>query len=462
MSDRLQILILSAEPPYPPTYGGARIRLFHLLQQLAPRYDFTLLTLLETPEDREFLPALEPYCRKILAFDYTPPATRPTLRERLRAPAYRLVDSPPMAAALVSELRDGHYDLVHADTPRMAIYTPLLRGQRKIIAATDSSTLAHRNQTALAKGLRAKARARYLQWLVTRYERDNYREYDAGVVVADRDAAVIRRLCPRLPVHVIPNGVNPDFLSIQPAENPSVDHNSEVGAVPPLQKHMKSDDFREGPRPRGPLRGDFSAESSFQPILTADVFQLVFTGTLDYEPNVDAVLWFTQQILPLIRRDILATQFHVIGRNPTPKIHELASQNPAVTVTGFVPDLRPALAAAAVYVCPLRLGAGLKNKVLEAMAMGLAIVTTTEGASGNAGRNGQHFMVADDPANFAAAVVKLLRDPQRREQLGAAARQLVSETYSWERAGEAFHKLYLEVARRKRETRDFTGGVGSW
>ena len=397
MSDRLQILILSAEPPYPPTYGGARIRLFHLLQQLAPRHDLTLLTLLETPEDREFLPSLEPYCRKIMAFDYTPPVTRPSWRERLRAPAYRLVDNPQMAAALVSELRDGHYDLVHADTSRMAVYTPLLGGHRKIIAATDSSTLAHRNQTALAKGLRAKVRARYLQWLVTRYERDNYREYDAGVVVAERDAAVIWQLCPRLAVHVIPNGVNPDFLSFQPAP-------------------------------------------------AADAGRLVFTGTLDYEPNVDAVLWFTQQILPLIRRDIPAAQLHVIGRNPTPQFHELASQNPAVKVTGFVPDLRPALAEAAVYVCPLRLGAGLKNKVLEAMAMSLAIVTTTEGASGNAGRDGQHFLVANDPANFAAAVVTLLRNSQRREQLGAAARQLVSETYSWERAGEAFHQLYLEVA----------------
>ena len=405
MSDRLQVLILSAEPPYPPTHGGARIRLYHLLQQLAPRHDLTLLTLLETPEEREFLPPLEPYCRKILAFDYTPPATRPSLRDRLRAPAYRLADSPPLAAALVNELRTGHYDLVHADTSRMAVYTPLLRGQRKIIAATDSSTLSHRNQTALTKGLQAKARARYLQWLVTRYERDNYREYDAGVMVADRDAAVIRRLCPQLSVRVIPNGVNPDFLNFPLAPG-------------------------------------------------ADSGQLVFTGTLDYEPNVDAVFWFTQQILPLIHRAIPAAHLHVIGRNPTSRILDLAIQNPTVTVAGFVPDLRPALAAATVYVCPLRLGAGLKNKVLEAMAMGMAIVTTTEGASGNAGCAGQHFLVADNPANFAAAVVTLLRDPDRRQQLGAAARQLVSETYSWERAGAAFHQLYLEVASGRQETVD--------
>ena len=427
MSDHLQVLILSAEPPYPPTYGGARIRLFHLLQQLAPRHDITLLTLLETPEDRDFLPALKPYCRKILAFDFTPPAKRPTLRERLRAPAYRLVDSPPLAAALVSELRDGHYDLVHADTSRMAVYTPLLRGHHKIIAATDSSTLAHQNQTTLAQGLRAQARARYLQWLVTRYERDNYREYDAGVVVAERDAAVIRRLCPHLAVHVIPNGVNPDFLNFQPAPPAAPFQLQSVSKVLPADASTRC----RGSRPTiagesgcraGMPDGLPAASSDFQNTL------LVFTGTLDYEPNVDAVLWFTQQILPLIRRDIPATQFHVIGRNPTPKIHELASENPNVKVTGFVPDLRPALAAATVYVCPLRLGAGLKNKVLEAMAMGLAIVTTTEGASGNAGRDGQHFLVANDPANFAAAGVKLLCDPHLRQQLGAAARQLVSES----------------------------------
>ena len=405
MSDRLQVLILSAEPPYPPTYGGARIRLYHLIKQLAPQHDLTLLTLLETPEDRDFLPFLQPFCRKILAFDHPEPTERPSLRDRLRAPAYRLSYSRPMAVALINELRDGNYTLVHADTSRMAVYTPLLQGHHKIIAATDSATLALRNQTPLARGFRAQVRARYLQSLVTRYERTNYREYDAGVTVATRDAEVIRHLCPALPVTVIPNGVNPDFFNHLPT----------------------------------------SAE---------DDLRLIFTGTLDYDSNVDAVLWFTRQILPSIRGVVPQAHFHVVGRNPTSKILDLVNPSAGVTVAGFIPDLRPALALAAVYVCPLRMGAGMKNKLLEAMAMGKAIVTTSEGASGNVGRDGQHFLVADDPADFAAAVVTLLRDPQRRQELGAAAQQLVRENYSWERAGAAFHQLYLDVAGGRQETVD--------
>jgi sugar transferase (PEP-CTERM/EpsH1 system associated) len=398
--DRLRILVVSGEPPYPPTYGGARIRLFHLLKQLSPRHDFTLLTLLETQEDRGFVKPLEDYCQRVFSFDSPPATTRPRLCDRVRAPAYRLAFSRQLAEALSNEVRHGRYDLVHIETSRMAVYTPLLGGCRKIIDAVDSSTLHHRNQAALAQGARARLRACCLQFLVTRFERANFRHYDAGVTVAGRDAEVIRQLCPALTVHVIPNGVNPDFFQ-------------------------------------------FNADSPEDPA------RLIFTGTMDYAPNVDAVVWFTQQILPQIRRAVPEVRFHIVGRNPTPRVLQLAGEHGGVAVEGFAPDLRPHLARSSVYVCPLRTGAGMKNKMLEAMAIGKAIVTTAEGASGNDGRDGEHFRIATSPQDFAEAVTTLLRSPERRHRMGSDARAFVQQHYSWEHSAALFEQLYLDVARNR-------------
>src|SRR5262249_8448219 len=139
---------------------------------------------------------------------------------------------------------------------------------------------------------------------------------------------------------------------------------------------------------------------------------LVFSGSMDWHPNEDAVIHFADNILPRIRRDVPEATFTIIGRNPGARVRELADR-PGIRVTGTIDDVRPAIAEGAVYVVPLRAGGGTRLKIFEALAMGKAVVSTTVGAEGLALVDGEHFVDANEPDEFATAVVDLLRDPVR-------------------------------------------------
>jgi glycosyltransferase involved in cell wall biosynthesis len=166
---------------------------------------------------------------------------------------------------------------------------------------------------------------------------------------------------------------------------------------------------------------------------------------MDWHPNEDAVLHFVNTILPRIRSEVPETTFTVVGRNPTPRLREIAERAGGVTVTGTVDDVRPSIAEAAVYVVPLRAGGGTRLKIFEALAMGRPVVSTTVGAEGLGIGPGRHYVCADDPAGFAGAIVSLLRDPDRRRQLGDAGRRLVESCYSWPTIARVFEQRCEEV-----------------
>lgn len=174
---------------------------------------------------------------------------------------------------------------------------------------------------------------------------------------------------------------------------------------------------------------------------------LVFTGVMDYFPNVDGCIWFAREILPLIRREHPEAHFTIVGSSPTPEILALARLD-GVEVTGFVPETRDYLARAAVAVAPLRIARGIQNKVLEAMSMGLAVVGTTHATQGVAGTHGTDYLVADTAADFAAACSRLLSSPADAAALGAKARLFVEEHYDWERCLEPLGALVEKIAAR--------------
>jgi glycosyltransferase involved in cell wall biosynthesis len=172
--------------------------------------------------------------------------------------------------------------------------------------------------------------------------------------------------------------------------------------------------------------------------------RLVFSGSMDWHPNEDAVLHFADAILPRIRAEIPGVTLTVVGRNPTARLREIALRA-EIIVTGTVDDVRPSIAEAAVYVVPLRAGGGTRLKIFEALAMAKPVVSTTVGAEGLALEPGRHFVAADDPRDFANAVVGLLRDPQRRHALGQAGRDLVEAYYSWPTVAREFEDRCEEV-----------------
>lgn len=173
---------------------------------------------------------------------------------------------------------------------------------------------------------------------------------------------------------------------------------------------------------------------------------LVFTGSMDWMPNEDGVLYFLRSILPLIRREIPDVSFTIVGRKPSEKLRAAAASEPGVRVTGTIDDVRPYVREGSVYVVPLRIGSGTRLKIFEAMAMGKAIVSTTLGAEGLPISDGGDISIADSPEEFSRKVCLLLRDPEERRRLGSAARHLVEQHYGWSSVAAEFDAVLRRVA----------------
>jgi len=172
---------------------------------------------------------------------------------------------------------------------------------------------------------------------------------------------------------------------------------------------------------------------------------LVFTGKMDFRPNIDAVLWFSQSVLPRLWERVPEAHFYVVGQSPSPRLDPLRAE-PRITITGRVEDTRPYIAGAAVYVVPLRVGGGTRLKVLEAMALGRPLVSTTLGVEGLGTAHGQELLLADEPEAFAQAIAGLLHDEGRRQALGRAARAFVERGYGWEAIGPRLESVYTAAS----------------
>jgi glycosyltransferase involved in cell wall biosynthesis len=186
--------------------------------------------------------------------------------------------------------------------------------------------------------------------------------------------------------------------------------------------------------------------------------RLVFSGSMDWHPNEDAVCYFVDTILPRVRAEVPDTTFTIIGRNPGERVRALAS-TPGVHVTGTIDDVRPLIDEASVYVVPLRAGSGTRIKIFEALAMAKAVVSTTVGAEGLALESGRHFLAADTPHDFAHAIVRLLRDPAKRQALGTAGRDLVETNYSWATIARQFEDRCEEVVAEHAYAGQTVGGL---
>ena len=171
---------------------------------------------------------------------------------------------------------------------------------------------------------------------------------------------------------------------------------------------------------------------------TGKPHNLVFTGSMDWLPNEDAIRYFTESVMPRIKQSVPDVTLTVVGRDPYPALLELSKRDPSVIVTGRVEDVRPYMDEAAVYIVPLRIGGGTRLKIYEAMAMEKAIVSTSIGAEGLPVVNGKEIVLADTPESFADAVVKLLKDPRVAEEIGQRAAARVRAEFGWESVADSF------------------------
>jgi polysaccharide biosynthesis protein PslH len=295
-------------------------------------------------------------------------------------------------ARVRSVVASGAFDVIHTRQLPMAAITAGIKHPAKLLELIDSETLQ------ASRRVRSKAPQTWLRAAAARIvERRAVRQFHACTTVAAADAQVVQQLAPGMPVHVTPNGVDAAYFA-------------------PL-------DLPEQPE------------------------TIIFTGAMSFPPNVTAVLHFYHDILPLIRREMPNVRFVIAGRDPAPSIAALA-RDPFVTVTGFVDDMRPWLARASLMVCPMVMGSGIKNKVLEALAMARPVVATTMGVEALEVTSGNELMIADTAEAFASATLALLGDTATRRRMGAAGRELVLRRYTWDACAASYDAIYSQLATR--------------
>jgi sugar transferase (PEP-CTERM/EpsH1 system associated) len=408
----MNILLLSPYPPYPP-HGGGTMRIYQLLRGLAQHHTVTCLTF---AADQTAVAAMQPLRAMARLIPVVGVPQRTLVRRALDTLTSPLPDmalrnaSVDYSQALEQLVYHEKFDVVQAESIEMAGYLncvprPTLRVLDQFNAefvlqrrAAETALQSLKDLRRAAKSLAGVGYSLVQAAKLKHYERQVMRQSDLVLAVSPDDQAILKRLAPDTPIGVVPNGVDTEH---------------------------------------------FARQAMTQPLSLAPG-TLVFSGTLDFRPNVDAVIWFAQQVLPLVRARQPHARLLVVGKRPHAALRQL---DPAtgVVVLGEVPDARPYLAAADVYVVPMRIGGGVRLKLLEALALEAPVVSTHIGAEGVVGlTDGQHCLLADSASDMANAVVALLANPQRGRQLGHHGRKLVQTGYDWKQIIPQLEALYEE------------------
>jgi sugar transferase (PEP-CTERM/EpsH1 system associated) len=391
-----------------PLDKGGKLRTWHLLRQLARRHDITFLSFADrnqTDADRNGMSEVTTQVETVPRVDLP----KGSLGFYLHATAHAL-DPLPYAVSkyrsaafrrkLAALLTTGRFDLLVCDFVVPAVNMPHQLPCPAVVFTHNVESEIWRRHAEIKRTSIAGFLYRIQHRRMLQFERGALGRFDGVLAVSESDRDTLARLYPgaiRHPVHVVETGVDTDFFAPTP------------GAAEP--------------------------------------YHLVFTGSMDWLPNEDAMLFFCREVLPRVRAVEPRVTLSIVGRTPTPAVRRLAS-DPAVHVTGTVDDVRPHVRRAAVFVVPLRVGGGTRLKIFEAMAMGKAVVSTSIGAEGLPVVEGRHLELADGPEEFAAAIVGLLRHVERRGQLERAARTLVVERYGWSKVAGSLENALARFARQ--------------
>jgi len=394
----MKILYLMPYVPVPPHSGGA-LRVFHLLKNIVRHHEVTVLSF-GAPEDEARMK--EAFGSSIKRLIIVP---KPWTRNARRiAQLYALwsdksffellAHSKEMEKTILRTLESESFDFVQTEFSHMGHYR-LPDGVVTVLDAHNIENEIFRQlwQNARSPLRRLHYKGEYEKFF--RHEIEICRRQNMIFTTSNDDKVILDKHCPSVPKFVIPNGVDTGYFT------------AGGGAVEPDT--------------------------------------LVFTGMMGYLPNHDGIEYFLDSIFPLILKEIPAVRLYVVGQAPPASL--LKRQNDHVCVTGWVDDVRPYISRAAVYVVPLRMGSGTRLKILEAMSMQKPIVTTSMGCEGIRIVHGETALVADDPESFAAAVVKLLRNPDLRRSMTRTGLDLVKTTYDWKVIGESMESHYQSLIR---------------
>jgi glycosyltransferase involved in cell wall biosynthesis len=397
----VRILFLSGWFPHPPD-NGARMRIYNLLRQLAREHEVSLLSFIRGPVSDSDRGAVESFCRVLATVPYhefEPRKARALLGLFSSVPRSVLQTfSLQMEAEVQEAIRGNAFDLVIASEIGPAICTsPYMLGVKQVPWLVEDIELRMIwNKLQAQKNWAGRVRHSLTWWKQRQYTARVLRQAQGCTVASEQEREMVQRVVPGLgAVAVVPNGLD-----------------------------------------LGLYTGDWG---------TAVPNTLIFPGALTYEANLDAMAFFLSDVLPLIRSRHPDVTLRITGRTDGVPLHRLVLDE-QVTLTGYVEDIRPVLAQSQVCVVPLLTGGGTRLKILEAMALGTPVVSTSRGAEGLDVTSKEELLIADEPAQFADAVLSLLVDQDLRDRLIVNGRRLVHARYGWDQIGEALDRFASQVA----------------
>ncbi len=409
----MRILMLTQVLPFPPD-AGPKVKTYHLLQYLAQHHEVTLVSLVRSEAEAARAAELRGLCAAV----HTVPLRRSRPRDLYHLAGSALSgdsflmrrdDSPQLRALLAELTAREHFDIIHADQLNMAQFAVDLPGGARVLDEHNAvwtivQRMAEHSPYPKRVGLELEARR------LRRYEARICARFDGLLAVSAPDLRFLELAAEEAGVELPPVAVIPIAVDARGA--------------PPVERVER------------PL-------------------SILSMATMFWPPNVDGVLWFAREVYPLVRRAVPEVRFDCVGARPPAAVRRLGAEDPSINVTGYVEDPRPYLERAAALIVPVRAGGGMRVKILEAMARGLPIVTTTIGYEGIELTPGQHLLVGDTPAAFAEALISILRAPALGRRLAAAGRRVAEEVYDWRVVNPRVESLYTEALARAAERRAF-------
>jgi polysaccharide biosynthesis protein PslH len=378
----MKILFLANRVPYPP-YRGDKLKILNLAKRLKDDHELHLLTFAQTQEDLTYKAELEKIFTEV-HFIYLPKwrSAMNCMAGLWNSKPLQVLyfDSAEMQTTLNDLLSKHRYDAVHVQHLRMSPYLKDRKDVPRILDLPDAFSLYWERRKLVKRGMLTTMFENIEQRRVLKYEAV-LKEYDMSLVCSAEDLAYLEKTHHTHNLRLLPNGV--DLVTFAPRGHDYANNNT-----------------------------------------------ILFTGNMDYAPNVDAVVYFTETILPVITAKMPQVKFVIAGQRPIPRVQALAGGQ--VSVTGFVKDLAATYNSASVVVAPLRFGAGTQNKVLEAMAMGVPVVCSHIGFGGLGIKSGEGAIMQTDPAAFANSVIDILSSEALRRKVGQDGLNVVRARFDWD------------------------------
>ena len=408
MHNNLSVLIIAPEYPFPPD-DGHKLRNYNLFKNISTGYCFDLLTFGDetisvnpTNNARQLGPCFKNI--KIVPADTLKLITLKSKYQKIKNffSPYELSFGFPyyskeMSEVVKREISSSKYDLIYFSGFSMFLYTNLqINRTVYVVDVIDSLFLYLKNELLKQKDIVSKVKSYQNYIWAKNYEKKHFSKAKEMILISPVDADHVKKNCPNSRVWVIPNGVDTEY---------------------------------------------FINDSKFM----THENTLLFTGVMDYPPNNECIIYFIKDIIPLVRKKFAKISLLVVGKNPSSELQNMAREFPGIRLTGYVNDIRPYFAEAAIYVAPIISGAGLKNKILEAWAMSMPVVASGLSCGGIDARDGYNVAIANTTKAFADKVIELLSDPMLRNKLAQNGRITAERCYSWKSKAESLEKIFTDV-----------------